>query len=44
MKHKGSAMDILDWILVVFLVLVCVGGSIWFLYYAYNQDSKKRDS
>ena len=44
MKHKGNSMDILDWVLVVFLVLVCVGGSIWFLYYAYNQDSKKGDS
>lgn len=35
-------MDILDWILVVFLVIVFVGGSIWFLYYAYDNDRKDK--
>ena len=33
-------MDLLDWALVVFLAVVFVGGSVWFLYYAYGGDKR----
>ena len=35
-------MDLLDWVLVVFLIVVFVSGSVWFLYYAYAYDKKDR--
>lgn len=33
-------MDILDWLLIVFLILTFVIGILSFLYYAYHKDSK----
>lgn len=33
-------MGILDWVLIVFLIIVFIGGSVWFLRIAYNDESK----
>ena len=35
-------MELLDWVMVVFLAIVFVGGSVWFLYCAYTSDKDKK--
>ena len=39
-KNKGAKMGILDWVLIVFLIVVFVGGSVWFLRIAYSDEDK----
>ena len=39
-KNKGAKMGILDWVLIVFLVVVFVCGSVWFLRIAYSDEDK----
>lgn len=33
-------MSVLDWLLIIFLVVVFIGGSVWFLRIAYNDENK----
>lgn len=35
-------MDLLDWIMIGFLMAVFVGGSVCFLYYAYKSDKGEK--
>lgn len=36
-------MSVLDWLLIIFLVAVFIGGSVWFLRIAYD-DKDHKDS